>query len=965
MTDALLHLKAEIKGDVHFNDVWRSLYATDASSYREKPLAVVIPETVDDIKKTIAFASAHKTSVIPRAAGTSLAGQVVGSGIVIDISKHLNRILELNTKERWVRLEPGVNLSELNLYLKPHGLQFGPETSTANRCRVGGMLGNNSCGLHSLIYGSVRDHILEVDAILSDGSEVRFEALDKQAFQTKLKSDNKLEQSIYRNIQKIMEDPELKKEIKAAYPLEEVHRRNMGYALDFLTETAPFEKTDTPFNFCKLLAGSEGTLAFTTSMKLNLIPLPPKVKGVVAAHFNSLEEALLANIIALKYNPGAVEMMDDIIIKCTESNIEQRKNRFWVEGDPKNVLVVEFARDTEKEIRDIADKMIAEIQEAGYGYAFPLIFGDDKIKRVWDLRTAGLGLLSNVEGDRKSTTVIEDTAIAPRLLPDYIKEFQIVLNKYNLQCVFYAHVGSGEIHLRPLLNLKVEEDRQLYQTIAEEIAKLVKKYRGSLSGEHGDGRLRGHFIPFMYGEKIYNLFKDLKNTWDPNHTFNPCKIVDVPPITEDLRYLPSNQYPEINTVSDFSPVKGFLRAVEKCNGSGDCRKSEFIGGTMCPTYMATRDEDKSTRGRANLLREHMHHSHKEDPLDQQELYDILDLCISCKACKSECPSNIDMARFKAEFLQHYYDIHGVPFRSKMIAYLPAMNRLIYPVRELSNLIQKTSVFKKLMGFAPKRTLPAIKRQLTSRLTQTIETKDKLVYLFADEFTNMQEPETGLAAIALLNKLGYHVVIPKLKDSGRTYISKGLLRKAKQLAMDNILLLKDLISSDHPLIGLEPSTILSFRDEYPELVDKHLQEDAKQVAGFTMLFEEFFMREVESGNIRKDDFTADLKTIKLHGHCQQKAVASTTPTLQMLSFPENYSAEEFKTGCCGMAGSFGYEKEHYDLSMQIGEMILFPEVRKSSSEIILAASGTSCRHHIKDGTGKSALHPVEIMLSALK
>ncbi|MFC0875074.1 FAD-binding and (Fe-S)-binding domain-containing protein [Saccharicrinis sp. FJH2] len=965
MTDALQQLREEIKGDVHFNDVWRSLYATDASSYREKPLAVVIPETVDDIKKTIAFANTHKTSVIPRAAGTSLAGQVVGSGIAIDISKHLNRILELNTKEHWVKVEPGVNLAELNMHLKPHGLQFGPETSTANRCRVGGMLGNNSCGLHSLIYGSVRDHILEVDAILSDGSEVKFEALDQQKFEAKLHSENSLERSIYQNIQKILTDPELKQEIKDAYPLEEVHRRNMGYALDFLTETAPFEPTETPFNFCKLLAGSEGTLAFTKSMKLNLIPLPPKVKGVVAAHFNSLEEALKANIIALKYHPGAVEMMDDIIIKCTESNIEQRKNRFWLEGNPKNVLVIEFARETETEIRDVVDKMTAELEKNGYGYAFPLIFGDDKIKRVWDLRTAGLGLLSNVEGDRKSTTVIEDTAVAPRLLPDYINEFQAVLDKYGLQCVFYAHAGSGEIHLRPLLNLKVEEDRQLYQTIAEEIAKLVKKYRGSLSGEHGDGRLRGHFIPFMYGDKIYRLFKDIKQTWDPNNIFNPGKIVDVPPITESLRYLPSNRYPEIETVSDFTPVKGFLRAVEKCNGSGDCRKSEFIGGTMCPTYMATRDEDKSTRGRSNLLREHMHHSTKPDPLDQQELYDILDLCISCKACKSECPANIDMARFKAEFLQHYYDIHGIPFRSGMIAYLPVMNRLIYPVREMANLVQKTTAFKKLMGFAPKRTLPMVKRQLTSRVRQTTDTKDKLVYLYADEFTNMQEPETGLAAIALLNKLGYHVVIPKLRDSGRTYISKGLLRKAKQLATDNIMLLKDLISSDHPLIGLEPSTILSFRDEYPELVDKHLQEDAKKVAGYTMLFEEFFMREAEAGRISKASFSAEPKTIRLHGHCQQKAVASTTPTLQMLSFPENYSVEEFKTGCCGMAGSFGYEKEHYDLSMQIGEMILFPEVRKSNEETILAAPGTSCRHHIKDGTGKSALHPVEIMLSALK
>lgn len=964
MTDKLKVLKQNLQGDVHFNDVWRVLYATDASSYREKPLAVVIPKTIEDIRQTILFAHDNKTSVIARAAGTSLAGQVVGSGIVVDISKHLNHIIELNTQEHWVRVEPGVNLTELNNYLRSHGLQFGPETSTANRCRLGGMLGNNSCGLHSLIYGSVRDHILEIDAFLSDGSQVRFEPLNNEQFQSKLKSSNPLEKQIYTHINALLSNKQLKDDIEAAYPLKEVTRRNMGYALDALMDTQPFSNSNEPFNFCKLLAGSEGTLAFTTSMKLNLIPLPPKVKGVVAAHFASLEEALLANIIALKYSPGAVEMMDDIIIDCTRSNIEQTKNRFWVEGNPKNVLAIEFARDTEEEIEAIKDEMVTEFKREGLGYAFPLIFGTENISRVWNLRTAGLGLLSNIEGERKSTTVIEDTAVAPRLLPDYIAEFKTVLKKHGLECVFYAHVGSGEIHLRPLLNLKTETDRKLYETIAQEIAILVKKYRGSLSGEHGDGRLRGHFIPFMYGEKIYSVFKTLKSVWDPNNLLNPGKIVDVPPITEALRYLPSNRYPEIQTVSKFSNVKGFLQAVEKCNGSGDCIKSELVGGSMCPTYMVTRDEDKSTRGRANLLREKMHHSTQNNPLDDPDLYAILDLCISCKACKSECPSNIDMARFKAEFLQAYYDIHGMPWRSKLIAYLPVLNRIMYPLRDIQNFVLSFGITKRILGFAPQRTLPPTKKRLTNRIHNNSEPNQKTVYLFADEFTDMQEPETGLAAIALLKKLGYNVVIPKLKDSGRTFLSKGLMRKAKQLATDNVLLLKDLVHPDAPLLGLEPSTILSFRDEYPELVDAHLKEDALFVGKHALLFEEFFMREVEKGNIVKTQFTDAPLSIKLHGHCQQKAVASTTPTKQMLAFPKNYTVEEYNTGCCGMAGSFGYEKEHYNLSMQIGEMVLFPEVRKTTEETRITAPGTSCRHHIKDGTGKTALHPVELMLKAV-
>ncbi len=961
-------LSQSIDGELYSDNTHRILYSTDASSYREMPLAVVLPKHKEDVRNVLAFAREHHTSIIPRGAGTSLAGQVVGGGIVVDISKYMDRILEFNKEERWIIVEPGVNLAELNIYLKPYGLQFGPETSTSNRCRLGGMLGNNSCGLRSLIYGSVREHVLEVDTLLADGSEVQFGPLTKTAFEAKCNSDtNHLETLIYRQIKEVLSDARICDKIREVYPEPAVKRRNMGYAVDFLMETDPFTGNEVPFNFSKLLAGSEGTLAFTTAIKLNLIPLPPKIKCVVPAHFTSLEEALYANILVLKHHPSTVELMDDIIMNCTKESLSQRENRFFIEGDPKAILMIEFAADTREEIETSHANMVRELTDAGYGYHFPLIFGDDKIKKVWELRTAGLGLLSNIPGDKRSTTVIEDTAIAPENLPEYVAEFKTVIAKYGLNCIYYAHIATGELHLRPLLNLKDPEDQKVYASLAQDVAALVKKFRGSLSGEHGDGRLRGSFIPFMFGDEIYNLFKTIKKTWDPWNVLNPGKITDVPPITQNLRFELTNRYPEIPTTSDFSSTHGYLRAVEQCNGSGDCRKSEIIGGTMCPTYMATRDEDKTTRARANILREFMHHSEKANPLIQQEIYNVLDLCISCKGCKGECPSNVDMAKIKAEFLQQYYDVYGIPLRSRLIAYLPRLGKLAISLRPLTNFFLNQSWVNKLIGFHPKRKIPGYSTQsLRKWSTQQLEKPgpNGKVYLFADEFTNYQESEIGIKAILLLNHLGYEVVIPKHRESSRTFLSKGLVREAKKIATDNVLLLKEIISDATPLIGIEPSTILTFRDEYPELVNQPLQQAAKELGKNALLFDEFFVREMENGKITADQFTDAKREIKLHTHCQQKAIASSLSTRQMLSLPENYIVQETKAGCCGMAGSFGYEKEHYELSMQIGEMVLFPEVRKADRSVTIAAPGTSCRHHIKDGTGKTAVHPIEVMYEAM-
>ena len=968
--ESFRQLKESLDGDLFTDNVQRVLYSTDASSYKEKPIAVTRPGNKADISRILAFARENGSSVIPRAGGTSLAGQVVGPGIVMDVSRYMTRMLEFNKEERWIWVEPGVIPAELNKWLAPHGLQYGPETSTANRCCIGGMLGNNSCGLHSIIYGSAREHVLEVEAILSDGSEVNFRALTPSEFEEKCQgAPSLLETRIYRNIREILADPENQKEIRDNFPDPRVTRRNMGYAIDVLLESETFTEGGEPFNFCKLLAGSEGTLAITTKIKLNLIPLPPPHVGLVCAHFRSLEDSLYGNLIALKHKPGAVELMDDIIMNCTRENIEQNKNRFFVEGEPAAILMIEFACETEEELRQKAADLERDMRAAGLGYAFPLVTGADNIKRVWTLRTAGLGLLANIPGDRRGVPGAEDTAVAPEYLPEYVAGFKELLKKYGLSSVYYAHIATGEIHFRPLLNFKDPGDVEIFRNLMQDLAALVKKYRGSLSGEHGDGRVRGEFIPFMLGEKNYQFIRSVKKTWDPGNLMNPGKIVDSPPITDYLRVVPGQKTPKFDTLYDYTANMGFFRSIEKCNGSGDCRKTEIMGGTMCPTYMATRDEDKTTRGRANILREFLSEPGGRSAFDKREIYEILDLCISCKACKAECPSNVDMAKLKAEFMQHYYDLHGIPFRSRLIGWLPRLESMAMLVQPIANAVMSTRLFRKMLGFTIHRPLPSLSRITLNRWYKNGAAlgsvkSGKRVYLFNDEFTNYHESDIGIKAILLLGKLGYEVRIPVHKESGRTWFSKGLVRTARKIATDNVLLLKNLITEETPLIGIEPSAILAFRDEYPDIVGDELRPAARQLAANALLFEEFFTREAEKGNISREAFTKISKDILLHGHCQQKAVASTLPTRQMLSFPENYSVKEIPSGCCGMAGSFGYEAEHYDLSMKIGQMVLFPAVKNASEQTSISAPGTSCRHHIKDGTGREALHPVEIMYEAL-
>lgn len=969
ISDSLLStLGLTLQGSLYTDTVMKTLYATDASAYREMPLGVAIPESKEDLEKIILFANQHSIPMIPRTAGTSLAGQVVGKALVVDVSKFFSRILEINKEESYVWVEPGVVRDVLNVELKKQGLFFGPETSTANRAMIGGMMGNNACGSNSIIYGSTRDHVLEVEGFLSDGSPVHFKAEDPFETIKSLKKGTRLH-SIYENTLAALSDPTNQKNITEEFPKPSIRRRNTGYAVDMLLHTKAFESTDAPFNFCSLLSGSEGTLCFATRIKLHVDVLPPAHLGLVCGHFNTIDEALRANLIALQFNPSASELMDHYILECTKANPAQSLNRFFVEGDPGAILVVELRSDSADDLALQAKACEKAMRAAGLGYHFPFVTGGD-VKRVWDLRKAGLGLLSNLPGDEKAVAVIEDTAVDVNDLPAFIAEFNEILQANNLYCVHYAHAGSGELHLRPIINLKTKEGHQQFRHIAEEIARLVKKYKGSLSGEHGDGRLRGEFIPWMVGEENYQLMRDLKSWWDPKGIFNPNKIVDTPPMDTFLRYEAGQQTPEFKTAFRYQG-QDVLQHAEQCNGSGDCRKTPISGGTMCPSFMATRNEKETTRARANILREFLTHSEQPNRFAHEEIKEVMDLCLACKGCKSECPSNVDVAKLKMEFLYQYQKEKGLPLRSWLVGNFAKISNLASYIPFLYNVVMGTPAIRRIsnvvVGFHPDRTMPLMAKQtlwswLKSRRSPV---QEKSVYLFVDEFTNFNDAEIGRTTVLLLERLGYEVKTIPHPISGRAYLSKGMLDEARVLAVQNVRLWSSLISENTPLVGIEPSAILTFRDEYPDLVSDEWVDRAQELAKHTLLLEEFIAREADAKRITSAAFSSEKKLMRLHGHCQQKAISSLVAAKKALSLPENFEVQLIPSGCCGMAGSFGYEKEHYDLSMQIGELVLFPTVRSQPEEVDIVASGTSCRHQIHDGTKRHAKHAAEILYAALK
>ncbi|MAD98013.1 MAG: FAD-binding oxidoreductase [Flavobacteriaceae bacterium] len=959
----LLALKNKLQGELHFDGLYKSLYATDASVYRKIPLAVAYPKNEGDIKELILFANSNKITLIPRTAGTSLAGQCVGEGIVVDVSKYFTSILEFNEKAKTITVQPGVVRDELNQFLAPFGLFFGPNTSTSNRCMIGGMVGNNSSGSTSIKYGVTRDKVIQIDGFLSDGSFTSFGNLNPKNFEKKLREPG-LEGVIYKTLNDKLSQKEIQKEIKKEFPKESIHRRNTGYAVDELLKFEAFGGSEEHINLTQLLSGSEGTLFFSTAITLQLDEIQPEYSVLVTSHFTSVQESLEATVVAMKHDLYACELMDKVILDCTKSNREQAKNRFFLQGDPEAVLVMEVRAESQSMAESFAKNLISDLKKNNMGYHHPMVKGD-KTKQVFALRKAGLGLLGNMIGDPKAVACIEDTAVDLNDLPNYINEFTSIMDKYQQKAVYYAHAGAGELHLRPILNLKKSEDVDLFRKITTETAELVKKYQGSFSGEHGDGIVRAEFIPLMIGEKNYQLLKDIKKAFDPNDVFNKGKIVDAYPMDENLRYEVDRDEPNIKTIQDFSDNEGILRLAEKCNGSGDCRKPASMGGTMCPSYRATKNEKDTTRARANTLREFLTNSELENKFNHKELKEVFDLCLSCKGCASECPSNVDVAALKSEFLYQYQEENGYSFRSKLFANNVKYNKLGSIAPALTNVVLNTTLTKKIMGVATKRSVPKLANTTFFKWVKKQKESEnkKEVYLFVDEFSNYYDVDIAKDTYILLERIGYRVNIVEHQESGRSFISKGFLKQAKEIANENIALFSDLVSSDKPLIGIEPSAILTFKDEYLRLADD--QEKAKYTAKHAYTIEEFLLREIEKGNIKSTQFTARSKEIKIHGHCHQKALSGTHATFRILNLPENYKPTIMNTGCCGMAGSFGYEKEHYEISMQVGEDTLFPKVRKLNSKTEIAAAGTSCRHQIYDGTKRQAKHPVTILREALR
>jgi len=952
----------KLSGSLVYDDLHKALYATDASVYRKIPLAVAYPKDEKDLQILIEFATSNHLTLIPRTAGTSLAGQCVGDGIIVDVSKYFTNILAFDELNKTITVEPGVVRDELNLFLKPFGLFFGPNTSTSNRCMIGGMVGNNSSGSTSIRYGVTRDKVLQIDGVLSDGSLVSFKELTSKEF--KLKTQIKsLEGSIYASIYNELSQELVQQEIKNQFPKPSIHRRNTGYAVDELLDSDLFGGKDPSINIAKLLSGSEGTLVFSTAITLQLDTVQPKESVIIASHFESIKESLKATVLAMNHELYACELMDKVILDCTKNNREQAKNRFFIEGDPEAILMFEVSGDTKEEAQKKADELISNLNENNYGYHHPKVVGEN-IKRMFNLRKAGLGLLGNIIGDKKAVACIEDTAVDLNDLPNYIDEFTKIMDKYQQKAVYYAHAGAGELHLRPILNLKKSEDVSLFRKITTETALLVKKYQGSFSGEHGDGIVRAEFIPLMIGETNYQLLRRIKKYFDPNNVFNKGKITDAFPMDKSLRYSIDRKEPEVKTIQDFSDNQGILKLAEKCNGSGDCRKPASAGGAMCPSYRATKDEKDTTRARANTLREFLTNSKKSNKFNHQELKEVFDLCLSCKACASECPSNVDVAALKSEFLYQYQEENGYSFRNSMFANNVKYNKIGSLFPSLTNLVLNTFLTKSIMGISLKRSVP----KLTSKTLkswynkQTHSSSKKIIYVFCDEFTNFYDTEIGKDTIIVLKRLGYNPTFIKHPESGRSFISKGFLKEAKVVANKNVSIFKDLITNKTPLIGIEPSAILTFRDEYIRLADD--VNSAKIIAKNTFTIEEFLQNEFEKGNIRTNQFTTEKKSIKIHGHCHQKALSTTHATFSILNIPENYSPTIMNTGCCGMAGSFGYEKEHYKISMQVGEDTLFPKIRNTSKETEIIASGTSCRHQILDGTNRYAKHPITVLREAL-
>jgi FAD/FMN-containing dehydrogenase/Fe-S oxidoreductase len=969
-------LADDIAGVLRTDSLHRIVYATDASAYQEMPLGVVVPAGAEDVARIVRHAARHRLPLIMRGAGTSLAGQVVGRGLVVDM-RNLDKILEFSAEGRWVRVQPGVVRNRLNDWLAPHGLLFGPETSTANRAMIGGMIGNNSCGMHSIVWGSTRDHLVACKAILADGSEAEFRALSPDDFHRKRELPT-LEGRIYRLLFDKLSDPDQQQAIVDEFPKPSIRRRNSGYAVDLLLRSNVFTPGGPDFNMCSLLAGSEGTLCVVTEATLNLVPALPPAVGCVAMHFNDGIEALRATLVALRYKPTACELFGDFHVRQVAANNAVNdhniiaKNSRWIEGSPQSIVVVEFSEATRGDVEGKAAALVAELRRRNMGYSWPLYFGAE-VERIWTLRRAIGGINNSKPGDTKYFDLIEDSAVDVEDQPEYVRQLEDMLRAAGVPFTQSAHVGDGELHTIVFLNPKTKEGLRLYRWLLETVSALVKSFRGSLSGEHGDGRMRAEFLPRMIGERNYRLCCALKEGFDPDGILNPNKVVHALPCDVSLRYSPEKKTPELATCFNWDRDLGIVRAVERCNGMAECKK--LREGVMCPSYRATREEKDTPRARANVLREYLTNSRKSNRFDHEEIREVFDLCVGCKGCKSECSAGVDIAKAKAEFLQHYHDAHPPRLRTYVIAHFARLMRMASVAAPAFNAVGRHEILarplKRLVGFAAARSLPMISRPTLRAWygrfggAGRASTRPDKVHLLCDEFTDLNDAEVGIAAVRLFQGLGYDVDLVRIGQSGRALISQGFLRAAKVQAERNVRSLADVVTDDQPLVAIEPSAISCFIDEYLDLVSPDLQADAESLASRSYMFEDFICREMERGRITADAFTHEARRVHVHVHCHQKSLSSAEAVARVLNLPCNYTVETIPSGCCGMAGAFGYEAEHYDLSMRIAEDVLLPAVRAAAPADIIAASGTSCRHQIKDGSGRRAKHTAEILYEALR
>jgi FAD/FMN-containing dehydrogenase/Fe-S oxidoreductase len=975
LVEFLSELDKHVQGDLHTDQINRILYSTDASIYQVMPHGVLLPKTIEDVHAAVELTAQYQVPLLPRTGGSSLAGQAVNEALIVDFTTHLDQVLELNVEERWVRVQPGIVLDELNLYLRPYGLQFGPDPASSNRAAIGGIVSNNSTGSHSILYGMTADHVLDTNVILNDGSTAHFGPLQTAELARHQQRSGR-EGEIYRQIAQLVGQPTNQQTIISGTPRH--WRRCGGYNLDRFVDDPALSfhwPRDTRFNMSHILSGAEGTLGVLTEIKLNLVPLPQKT-ALAIVHFDALKTALSAVPAILEAEPTVVELLDNLgLTLCRQVPEYARLLKTFLQGQPNCVLITEFYGENEAELQEKVARLETVLRQGQTGAtAVTKAFDPQLQANVWTVRKVGLGLMMSVKGDHKPIPFIEDAAVPPEHLAEYVHKIEKFCNDMGTDVAYYAHASAGCIHIRPLINSKVATEIAKMQQIVDFSVDLLHGYGGSLSSEHGDGRARSWINERFFGPDLYELYRQVKHIFDPHGIFNPGNIVDAGPMTENLRFGEAYEVIPLEPFIDFTAEQGFDRAVEMCNGAGICRKRTT--GTMCPSFMATRDEKHSTRGRANVLRAALSGELAAEELTGSRVYEVMDLCIECKACKAECPSAVDMAKIKFEYLAHYYKANGKPLRARLFGHIGSFNRLgSGSLAPLANGTLNSGLVKSLlqstMGISSQRSLPTLAReplpawfkkhnhQALSNGQQPASTSP--VALFHDPFTNYNTPQVGIAAVELLQAAGFEVLWPGHKDDGRPFISKGLVEEARAAARDTLTHLAPLAERGIPIVGLEPSSLLTLRDEYFYLLPQ--DERVPLVAEQALTFEEFIARLADEDQLDLT-FTDEPCHILLHGHCHQKSLVGTGPAIRALTLPPNYTVSEVDSGCCGMAGSFGYEAEHYEISLKMAERRLLPAVREAAPDTLIVAAGTSCRQQIKHGAARQALHPAEVLRAAL-